>query len=1531
MSRETGGRADKDGNEFERLWVVDQALRVLQGRATSLQWEPLGKTSFGMELEVAFPDGGREVHQSKIEKDLKGHWSAADLKAAGVLDAALRHLQRPSVTGFVFVSRDPATSALRDLGERAHRTNDDPELFFEEALSAGGHRQEFGQLCKAWKLDVNQASDRARAFSLLQRLRFETGIWDPSQRNRLEFTAGLLAEGEGRDIVDSLGSKLSRNLGKEIHADHIAGFLREAGYPPRDLRADPGVQTGIERLQRSFEDSLEGLLLGGHLLPRLETQEILRFLDDPKGPRIFFLHGSAGIGKSDVELGLARTFTERGIPFLPIRLDSQPPGGSLSSYSRDVLELPADPARCLAVLAGNRPAILLIDQLDALRWTGGHSAEALRVVREILKAALGVETIRIVVACRTFDLENDFKRWEQEYSGLSQRVEVNPLGEDQVHSFVEEQGAVYESLSPAERDLLRNPYTLFLWWELYREHRELPHFVNKTDLLSEYRRHLVRRLTEMGQPEAPVLLEDLVKHLDHNGRLDAPSALVGSRVGQREALQSLNVLREPRHGYLTFAHQSLRDFLIAERVARQALAQGATPVDWLRSNDQSLFRRDQLRQLLALLRDQEPSLYISTLREIFTAQDIRFHLQHLALGILREPAKPSEDELRLVKSLLEAEEWRAHILSQVVLGSQAWFERLEDAGIFAHWLASNDDRLIEGALRACRSVASQVPHRIDRLLGSYWNSGDEAWREKIDSALGYEMAQLTDRTTEWRRARVRGGSRMIDWFDLDELAARHPTRAILLLEAHLLNMLDQFEGTGKLAFDWQDRTRGTLEKACRAVPEEAWERLLPILIRSIGLFKNVHSAAGGEFARLLGPSLRGLQKINYQVRRLLSEAGTELAHREGLAVVDRIAPLFAMRSRSAQRLVLYLFLKAPDELADLALQWLYADSRRLQLGSFRDASRFEPARCLIERFAGLCSSEVYDELEARLMAFHPKSEVRAARDQSEVFRPRGPLRPSEIGRAQHILLSVFPADRMSNFARQRYKAWKGKFGEPLKGRLPRSEGGVIRSPIPPDKLRLVSDRQWLSIISKNWAEKRKSAWRRDFLLEACHEQFARDFGVAARLEPERFVGLALRVPPSAPSIYFSALLNALGDKPPAPEEGASTDWKLASVESIEEVLRHSYSILQDRNIAWAVCQLVRARAAESWSDWILGLLLTYAESRPQPKDSLAFEGVEKSADIDIAIEESVRGEAVETLMTLLFKRPEKADMVLPTIEKLVSDPDPVVRAAAQGTCIPLLSIDRGEAVRLFLQSCDHPDDWVLAGTYTNSFLRRAWNRHPDDLAPLLGRMIESDKPKVVERGAFWATVGQLGEGLYGELAARCLAGSKAHRKGAAKAMAQLLGRPESKELALRGLENLLQQRDEAAGHEIASLLREEEILSSSEGPVLAEVYVRSSALEHNPGDLFYALRNFSGSLIPYAPTLLAAVQRLGGDLAPATRDQSTRLSGAVRFLPEVLLRLYEQAEGPELRQIRNVCLDAWDALLRGQVGLSWDVLRKLDA
>ncbi len=149
MSQIKGGRADKFGNAFERLWIVRLALDVVEGRATSIKWEPLGPEDAGVECGVSRPDGTREKHQCKIENGTAAQWSAADLDE--VLTAAKVHLEVDPSAQFVFVSKDPAR-VLSDLADRARSCDDNARDFLAHCLSSAAHRRNYQSLCVRWAL-----------------------------------------------------------------------------------------------------------------------------------------------------------------------------------------------------------------------------------------------------------------------------------------------------------------------------------------------------------------------------------------------------------------------------------------------------------------------------------------------------------------------------------------------------------------------------------------------------------------------------------------------------------------------------------------------------------------------------------------------------------------------------------------------------------------------------------------------------------------------------------------------------------------------------------------------------------------------------------------------------------------------------------------------------------------------------------------------------------------------------------------------------------------------------------------------------------------------------------------------------------------------------------------------------------------------------------------------------------------------------------------------------------------------------------
>ena len=118
MAVERGGRADKLGNEYERLWVVKQLLFVLQSEAHSVLSEGLGDNERGVDVWVGYSDGTRTGYQCKRQNGSKGSWSVGDLKE--ILKNAEFQLRRDLRYRFGFVSKDPAPY-LGDLIERTGR------------------------------------------------------------------------------------------------------------------------------------------------------------------------------------------------------------------------------------------------------------------------------------------------------------------------------------------------------------------------------------------------------------------------------------------------------------------------------------------------------------------------------------------------------------------------------------------------------------------------------------------------------------------------------------------------------------------------------------------------------------------------------------------------------------------------------------------------------------------------------------------------------------------------------------------------------------------------------------------------------------------------------------------------------------------------------------------------------------------------------------------------------------------------------------------------------------------------------------------------------------------------------------------------------------------------------------------------------------------------------------------------------------------------------------------------------------------
>ena len=146
----SGGAADKLGNRYELLWAIDQLLRIVDGRASSLTLEPPDPDeSKGVEFIVRSPLNTIDYWSVKRQTTRAAGWTLAvlatrDDRGRTILGDLLSHVERAPTNCAVFAS----TLGARDFEElRAHATSKD---VFEARLARSEELQQDFHRCSTW-------------------------------------------------------------------------------------------------------------------------------------------------------------------------------------------------------------------------------------------------------------------------------------------------------------------------------------------------------------------------------------------------------------------------------------------------------------------------------------------------------------------------------------------------------------------------------------------------------------------------------------------------------------------------------------------------------------------------------------------------------------------------------------------------------------------------------------------------------------------------------------------------------------------------------------------------------------------------------------------------------------------------------------------------------------------------------------------------------------------------------------------------------------------------------------------------------------------------------------------------------------------------------------------------------------------------------------------------------------------------------------------------------------------------------------
>lgn len=1520
-----GGSADKLGNRYEALWTIDQLLELVDGRALWLELEPIDPDeSKGIEFRLEKQNGSIEYWSSKRQTTKAAGWTLNRLtekNEAGrsILGDLLGHIERSPKHYGVFAS----TLGAGDFEELRSCASD--ALLFEERLKrnlslAGNFNKKLLPLCKG---------DRDRARSLLQRVEARTAD-EKTLREGIHSairTSFCKLDGSTLDVESIrliLGDFLLDNLHKPIDRDALLLKLKAKGVGWREWASEKAVQDQIARLCEKYTGPLRAQRINGKLLELPGSERILDAEGKPTKAKVLVV-GGAGGGKSTTLGGVVEKMRKDGIPVLPIRFDEIPDGICSTRELGHKMLLPESPLMVLAGIAEGRAAALVVDQLDAVSMVSGRRTELWTLFDDLRREAERFPNISLIVGCRAFDLEHDHRMrvMKTEPSGFEE-VKLASLSKEQIDKEVREAGTNPATVQASLKSVLDIPLHLWMFVSLPLEKR---HGLGSRDELfdSVWQDREDRTTQRLARPVAwTKVIDTLSTWLSENQKLLAPPHILDDVRIDARAMASEHVLIYSEDGY-RFFHETFFDYAFARRFA----AKGGRLVDLLLKDEQHLFRRAQVRQILAYIRTHDRSRYLKELESILKNENIRFHIKRLIFQWMSSITDPELREWNVLQGLLEKlPDLRSHVYC-VVAASVHWFDILDKARFFDIALSQGDEfqeRTVVWMFRF-HAIMKERSARVAELMGKHYKpsvkwtqylrdicqSGDvyhsrEMFEfflglgdEGIVSIWGFHHHGMNKERPDWMcEALGRWFDHTVATWRTLPPSAGEPEDPMASHERQLSTHLDQRGGLGKDAIE-----------AAKKAPKVYAQEMLPRIAQLVEEFAVEH----GDYLHH-DPiwSYRSFGDNGFLLAQgLLSALAIAL---EDLAKTQRaeLDTLIAPYKDRPHDTIAYLLLRAwtanPEIYADTLAEYLAADPLRLKIGyTFSriggvSATAYTSVSALRSASAR-CSDPCFKALESTIVGFKHKREAR---------------RPQNRGRRQLELMHALEKSRLSEIGRAKLEELERKFPGITHTPMPPEtiEARRISSPIAEDKQAMMSDKQWLGALEK-YAGLGITIGQGSHL-SGGEEELARSLEKQAQKAPVRFAALAEQMPDDFPSTYFDAILSGV-------QENISSPERAISLEQLCTLILRVHGLPQrpcGRAIAW----LIEKCREQDWPVEVMDAVAWYAIHDPDPdKELWSAEAEERTVyfggDPFTAGINSVRGAMARVIAQLLFEKPERFERLEEAIRALVYDRSIAVRSCTIKALTALLKINENQAIAWCID-CVGTEASLLGIRMVEHFIYYAGHRNYTSIYPIIDRMLTCSNLKAVEAGARQVCVLALSAKAPDADLERVLKGSSVMRKAAVDVLVQNIAGKTAGARCRHLLKPIFKDEDPDVCAAAASAFRDVASLETAEQADLLEAF-----LDSNPGA--EALEPVVLALLHSPVQLPDLVCRLAEicikPLQNEANDISKHSSSIAVDLSKIVIRLYQQSEDDA---IRSRCLNLIDEMERHQfLGLS-DELKQLD-
>lgn len=1320
-----------------------------------------------------------------------------------------------------------------------------------------------------------------------------------------------------------------------LQSRHLAK-LREAGYHPSAKLAFSNPDKLIIEIQRvlptliqvdELRDSVTRMnrrftyvstfdLINGEAIARSEADEIIRALhsDDCSG---VLLVAAAGYGKSCI-LNQVLTALQEKIPIAAFKLDSVAECTTADRLGRE-LELPGSPIAVLSQLANGQHCVLMIDQLDAISTVSGRKTGTWEALAEMLAEARIVPGLKLILACRDFDLNQDHRLRQLSGDGSRFRKQVvSKLTNETVAASLEKAGLQEFKPTPTQLQILSLPFhlLLFLQGDPNREFNRI------SDLFDAYwdRKLSQTRESLRREPRWNDVIDVLTNYMSENQCLIAPIIKVEDFASDANVMASVHVLVRERSSY-RFFHESFFDYAYARRFC----SRGQSLLTFLSTDDQQLFRRAQVRQILAFRREKDVQGYLRDLREVLASNEIRFHIKRMMASEMHRISDPTVAEWEEIFPYA-FDTWLSNYVWGALRGHLGWFDLLDGLGVWGKWLAS--DKHLNAVLWILQDLEIQKlrSKRIATLLKPYLDH-DEKWDDRLKQFFSWGMAYLSEDMANaflafvargvYDNGEKQSGDRDF-WGTLYEASEKRPIFVIDALSVWFVYTVKKYDdGT---SWNFLDRCVSNksyqgcqlLDKAASTESQYYLQSMLPLVVETC---INTQAKQLDRVVNRAWPWLTNNDDpfdINDAILILLRRALEKQALDDPEGFLQNVEPLQAFEHETISYLLLCGYSSNPHTFANQCIQYMISHKQRLFIGygSWSGGGHGESAisRMAIQAVSPFCDDRLILALEDAVIEYVDEYEKSTT---------------GRRGFGELMVLKSIDARRRSRRADVRISELSCSFPGVDSEIPPIRESAIltaVSSPIAPEHAVRMSDEQWISAM-------RKYDGSTDRFYGGPHE-LSRTLREFTRKNRARFANLAMIMPTEIIPEYFDAILDGLTSKyltVPANEKQQDDD-EISKLDT--NVLLNLVSRMHElagRPCGTAIVHCIGRISDRVLPDEVLETVSYYAVHDPDPDEDIwqRPDGNWYGKDPFAHGINCVRGQAAMTISELLSSDPSRLSKLRNALEALIQDKIISVRACAICAITPLLNSSRDDAVRMFLDCCKDAEQLWETHPF-QQFIHFAAHSHYSALAGVIESALSQGNPKAVENVATQVILADLSDVDTLGAAGKVRAGTDAMRTAAANVYAVNVG---NTVVGDRCAEYLQQYIDDPCSEVRDRVAR---AFWHVDGNRLLQVeplilkFIESKSFEADPDALLHSLEESKAEL-PHV--VYRAAERILEFVGEEGSSIANRAASSAHSVSKLVVRLYAQTRDPKLKL---GCLDLIDRMEQvGYMGIT-DELAKID-